>query len=177
MFLWSFLPLRWKKYRFCYHFDPQKTQNYLKASSARLFLARIPFSLAIVPNIHVLCSPPRAIAASDSEPLRQQSYVLVLGDCALAKQHPVSPCMISVRSRSTSSSAPRLPTVLLVWPSAQCPSSKLLRHRCPVHWSTATASFWKRFSALFSSKLLLKPALSILIPMLHSLFDNPPIVQ
>ena len=47
----------------------------VSASSARLFLALIPFSREIVPNIHVLCSPPRAIAASDSEPLQQRSYV------------------------------------------------------------------------------------------------------
>ena len=53
----------------------QMTQNCLKASSARLFLALIPFSCAIVPNIHVLCLPPRTIAASDKEPLQQQSYV------------------------------------------------------------------------------------------------------
>ena len=60
---------------FCYHFDLQKMQNCLKASSARLFLSLIPFSCAVVPNIHVLCSPPRAIAASDSELLQQQNYV------------------------------------------------------------------------------------------------------
>ena len=42
---------------------------------ARVFLALILFPYAIVPNIYVLCSPPRAIAASDSEPLQQQSYV------------------------------------------------------------------------------------------------------
>ena len=46
-----------------------------KASRARLFLALIPFFRAIVPTIHVLCSQPRAIAASDSEPLQQQSCV------------------------------------------------------------------------------------------------------
>ena len=58
-----------------YDFDLQMTQNCLKASSARLVLALIPFSRAIVPNIPVLRLPPRAIAASDSEPLLQQSYV------------------------------------------------------------------------------------------------------
>ena len=59
------------------------TQNCLKASSARLFLALIPFSHAIVPNIDVLCSPPRAIAAFDSEPLLQQSFDSGPRDCAL----------------------------------------------------------------------------------------------
>ena len=54
-----------------------------EASSARLFSALIPFSRAIVPNIDVLCSPPRAIAASDSEPLLQRSYVSGPRDCAL----------------------------------------------------------------------------------------------
>ena len=66
-----------------------------------------------------------------------------------AKQHP-SPCMISACSRSTASSTPQLPTVLQQWPSVPW----LLRHRCQVHWSTATTSFSKRFCAPFSSKFL-----------------------
>ena len=60
------------------HCQSNKINKYfssLKGSSSRLFLSLIPFSRAVVPNIHVLCSPPRAIAASDSEPLQQQSYV------------------------------------------------------------------------------------------------------
>ena len=53
----------------------KSTRGWGKTRSGLLLLALIPLPHAIVPNIHVLCSPPRAIAASDSEPLQQHNYV------------------------------------------------------------------------------------------------------
>ena len=52
--------------------------------------------------------------------------------------------MISVRSRSAASSAPPLPTVLLVWPSAPW----LLRHRCPARWFTSPLGEVSKASSL-----------------------------